>query len=430
MWRRRDLISRPGRVSGSELYEGDCASAATRRRDGRLSKVTFLIGCEPGESKRYRVFNLMEGLARRGIQTAALRESEPKPLQPYLDSDLLIVFRAGMNVALARILQRFRAASVPIVYDVDDLIFEPESIHYVDALQSIDEAQVEQYKYGVAATRAALQACDAATCTTEFLRQRLEKLGKKTHVIANTLNSAQIERAKQISAKRRQRTSKVSIGYFSGTYTHNRDFLEAAAALEEVLDEHPNVVLHLVGQLDVPALFQRFGKRIVLQAPMPYLDMLDYLAAMDINIAPLELNNPYTASKSELKIFEAALAGVPSVVSAVDSYARVIDHGRNGFLAHNRDDWKNCLTALVADAELRQRVGDASRRDFVPRFHIDNNVDHILQVYEELRREKPVEIKVDPACLDIGWVIPAPTAGSGGHRNIYRAVRNLAQLRP
>ncbi|MGH7172596.1 MAG: glycosyltransferase, partial [Gemmataceae bacterium] len=182
------------------------------------------------------------------------------------------------------------------------------------------------------------------------------------------------------------------------------------------------------GELDVPASFERFSDRIILRASMSYLDMLDYLAAMDINIAPLELNNPYTASKSELKIFEAALAGVPSVVSAVDSYARLIDQGNNGFLAHDRDDWKTCLTALVADADLRQRVGEASRRDFVPRFHIDNNIDAILQVYEELRREKPAEIKVDPACLDIAWVVPAPSAGAGGHRNIYRAVRNLARF--
>jgi SAM-dependent methyltransferase len=225
VWRRRPLILRSKTEACSDGMEACSAAEPKGPSDGRLSKITFLIGCPQGESKRYRVANLMEGLARRGISTATIGPHNAGDLGPYLDSDLLVVFRAGLDVALARILRGFRRAAVPTIYDVDDLIFEPESIHYVDALKSFNEAQLEEYKYGVAIVRSALEACDAATCTTEFLRQRIEKLGKKARVVPNTLDSAQIERAKCYSAKRRRTSPTVSIGYFSGTYTHNRDFL-------------------------------------------------------------------------------------------------------------------------------------------------------------------------------------------------------------
>ena len=35
-------------------------------------------------------------------------------------------------------------------------------------------------------------------------------------------------------------------------------------------------------------------------------EMLQLLGSIDINLAPLEMNNPYCDSKSQLKIFEAA----------------------------------------------------------------------------------------------------------------------------
>jgi glycosyltransferase involved in cell wall biosynthesis len=332
-----------------------------------------------------------------------------------------------MTANLARIVQRVRAASIPIIFDVDDLIFEPESIDYVDALKSFSAAQKAEYAGGVHQYRAALLACDAATCPTEFLRERIERLGKKVRVVPNTINAAQLARAGRTAPKPSGPSEMLRIGYFSGSYTHNCDFLEAATAIEEVLAENANVAFHIVGDLDLPDSFNRFADRIHRSPFLPYLQMLDLLGRMDVNIAPLEMDNPYTAGKSELKIFEAALVGVPTVASAVDSYLRTIDDGQNGFLARTPEEWKKHLTALVRDASLRQRVGEAARRDFVPRFRADQVVDRMIAAYEELRRQRPAATALDPSCLDIAWIVPPPFAGSGGHRNIYRAISNLAR---
>ncbi|MBA1333299.1 hypothetical protein QQ73_20375, partial [Candidatus Endoriftia persephone str. Guaymas] len=69
----------------------------------------------------------------------------------------------------------------------------------------------------------------------------------------------------------------------------------------------PDVELLIVGHLDLPSSFNEYENRISRKPLMIYEDMLREMATVDINLAPLELNNTFTDCKSELKIFEAAL---------------------------------------------------------------------------------------------------------------------------
>ena len=56
------------------------------------------------------------------------------------------------------------------------------------------------------------------------------------------------------------------------------------------------------------------------------------IAEVEINISPLQ-NNLFTNCKSELKYFEAAIAGTITVATPTYAFSRAIVDGENGFLA-------------------------------------------------------------------------------------------------
>ena len=53
----------------------------------------------------------------------------------------------------------------------------------------------------------------------------------------------------------------ISIGYFSGSKTHDQDFEVAEEALLEVMKEHPEVRLKLVGVLSDRKM-EKFGNKV------------------------------------------------------------------------------------------------------------------------------------------------------------------------
>ncbi len=75
----------------------------------------------------------------------------------------------------------------------------------------------------------------------------------------------------------------------------------------------------------------------------------------------VELGNPFCEGKSELKFFEAALVGVPTVASATETYAAAIEDGVSGFVARDTVEWRNALELAVTSESLRKAMGKAAQ---------------------------------------------------------------------
>lgn len=390
--------------------------------------ILYIIGCHDGESKRYRAHNLVQSLTELGYRAECWPQEEiTRILDELFTARAVILFRCAHDERVERLLDYCRNNRIASIFDIDDLVFEPESIDFVRVLKTFSEADRKQYLSGVELYKKTLLACDRATCTTRLLASRIEALGKRADVIPNSLNERQLEIARGILANSVENRGSVRIGYFSGSNTHAADFEACETAVLSVMERHPEVRFVLVGILDLKSHWDRFAVRIERHSFLPFEQMLAVLSTIDINLAPLELGNPYSESKSQLKIFEAGAVRVPTIASATESFAEAIDHGSDGFLAATTEEWITALEKLVDSPDLRRSFGEKARERALSQFAPQVVAQKAIEVYELPVQQHGWEDGND-VHLKITWIVPGLLIGGGGHRNILRAAYYLEQF--
>lgn len=85
------------------------------------------------------------------------------------------------------------------------------------------------------------------------------------------------------------------------------------------------------------------------------------IASFDIGIMPL-LDGAFERGKCGYKLIQYMACGLPVVASPVGVNRQIVEHGVNGFLAETPEQWEQALQTLLADADLRQRMGQAGRQ--------------------------------------------------------------------
>jgi glycosyltransferase involved in cell wall biosynthesis len=255
-----------------------------------------------------------------------------------------------------------------LVYDIDDLVFDPAFADSIDALHRMRPYERRRNLQAMQRRRELLRACDLVTVSTAPLAKIAERLGRPAAVIPNSINREQQRVAAELAAAPPHRCDGVLVGYFSGSATHQRDFAECEAALLDIMERHPKIRLRLVGYLTLGPEWERYRDRIERIGFLAAADLLRCIAETDINLAPLELGNPFCEGKSELKFFEAALVGVPTVASATETFRDAIEDGVSGFLVRDTAEWRRALESLIASESRRRAIGEAARAAAQARF--------------------------------------------------------------
>lgn len=108
----------------------------------------------------------------------------------------------------------------------------------------------------------------------------------------------------------------------------------------------------------------------------------------DIGIIPIESDIKQGAltgwqMKSENRLTLKMAMGLPVVATPIPSYLPVVQHGVNGFLAHDPTEWLSCLTAL-RDPEFRKSMGQQARQTAVTRYSMDRQAEKLIGVLRSL----------------------------------------------
>ena len=359
--------ARPDREA-AELLLGETAPAP-----GAVLDAIYAIGFWPGAPKRYRVFNIAEALRAAGYAVHVMSFDRLDDVRRYgWKASALVLFRAEYNrlAGIERTLAYARAIGMRVVYDIDDLVFDPGLADRIDAVRRMNRYDRCSFVESMARRRKLLLAADLVTVSTAYLARTVERLGRPSVVIPNSINAEQQRVAAEMAGAGRQLHNGVRIAYLSGSATHQRDFAACESALLTVMARHQNVKFRLVGYLDLGPHWERYSGRVERIGFLPAADMLRCLGEADINLAPLELGNPFCEGKSELKFFEAALVGLPTVASATETFAAAIENGVSGFLVSSNSDWECALELLITNASCRRAIGETARARALARYSV------------------------------------------------------------
>jgi len=248
-----------------------------------------------------------------------------------------------------------RRGPIKIGFDVDDLVFEPSEVVYTDGYQCLSVDEQELYELGVLRYQELMRHVDFVSVSTLPLAQHAVRYCSKVVVIPNLISRGMWNT--RFPAK--EAATFPSIGYFSGTRSHEKDFAMIEPVLVDLLMQNREMVLHLGGALDKRPWFANYPGRVLIHHNVSMGKLPRLIRSSDINLCPLE-RSPFCDAKSPVKFLEASLAGIPSIVSANPAYECVVD-GKTGLVADGVDQWRDKLNLLISDSSLRKSLIDESQ---------------------------------------------------------------------
>lgn len=393
-----ELTEREAGGIGSTLGQ---TAELTAAEQSLVRRVLIVAGIR-GAALRYRAHLPAEALRMHGLDVEVRHYRHPSVVELAATADAVVMYRVPATTQIIELIARVRRRErpIPVLFDIDDLIFDPGMRGHVPGLGVLADDEEELWWRGVARYRTTMELCDAYIGSTEALCEHATQTsGLESLRFANGVGRT-LARLSERELGRRRRPGPLRIGYFSGTNTHDADWASVEPAVIEVLRRHPDVELWLGGLLTTGAALAPYAKRVLRLPMLPWTELPARLRQVDVNLAPLILDNRFNEAKSAIKWLEAALVDTPTVASPTQPFREAVDDGRTGILASTHEEWVEGISRLLDDALLRRRIGALARREALLRWgpHTQGaRYAELLRAAVEIRRKRGV-----PAASD--WV--------------------------
>lgn len=245
------------------------------------------------------------------------------------------------------------------------------------------------------AERFVLSQASAVLVVSRPLQDYVSSLGvasERVHVIPNGVDAG-LFRPGPPSSDERARwglSSGLVLGYVGGLRRwHGVDALPTL--LERLVPRYPGLQLVIVGggplrgELEQRLREAGFHQRAVFTGALPQEEIPSLIRQFDVALAPYpDLKHSFYFSP--LKLFEYMACGIPVVAAGVGQIAEVVKDGKTGFLYPPGDlnALSNACGRLLADASLRQRLGQASAELIHGRYTWDHDAARVIELARSL----------------------------------------------
>ena len=270
--------------------------------------------------------------------------------------DAILIYREIFPIGPA-LIERLLGAGErpPIVFDFDDAIFLPS---VSDANRPILPLKAP----GKVAT--IIRHSDRVIAGNAYLAAYARRFSDAVTVIPTVVDTARFVPRLDAASGNGAAAARGPIVGWIGSPTTASYIRGLAPVLRRAAERH-RFVLRVSGAgepLDVPGVATE-------QPPWALDREVELFNTCDVGVYPLA-DDEWSRGKCGFKAIEFMACGVPVVASAVGVNREIIDDGVNGFLASTDDEWVDKLGRLLADRDLRRRLGEAGRRTIEERYSL------------------------------------------------------------
>lgn len=307
-------------------------------------------------------------MAKAGIwRNSLVRRAEH--VRRARDFDLIVLQREALMTGSIRFERAFAKSGVPVIYDFDDAIWQMDVSEANRRLKWLkDPGKVPKI----------IALADHVIAGNAYLADYARRYNRHVEVIPTVIDT---ERYVPTPVAPRA-DGKVVIGW-TGSLTSVTHLRRALPMLEEVQRSlGGDVILRVISDrpLEAPGIqVENVRWNAATEA--------EDLAAIDIGIMPMP-DDEWSRGKCGFKGLQYMGMGKAVVLSPVGVNNTIVQDGVNGLLAATDAEWKEKLARLVADADLRRRLGSAARRTVEEKYSTIAWRDRYLALFNELTRTK------------------------------------------
>jgi GT2 family glycosyltransferase/glycosyltransferase involved in cell wall biosynthesis len=310
----------------------------------------------------HRVARYEQAARALGFKSDIFSVAEADKFALLLEDAVLVVFcGVPWDAHVADIMLQLRAFGPPILFDMDELLIDPE---------------VGDRDLAVRIQRTMNEAAFCSASSADLV-DRLCRTEKPCFLLPPGFDLPHWRTARRaVRARRAGGASgdKIRIGFFPRSAAEQAAFGLVAAPIARLLAKYPQCRLVLPrGAGDFFA-----GEQVEWRDRVCVEDLPWELARLDVLMVPAALGEV----ADESRFVEAALVGVPTVASATRTMRGVIRDGVTGLLVE--EEWFSGLSRLVEDAALRARIGRDAYLDVLWPYGPERREENFCLVLEQM----------------------------------------------
>ncbi|MCV2877668.1 glycosyltransferase family 4 protein [Sedimentimonas flavescens] len=284
--------------------------------------------------------NLYAG-ARSKAQTAALFWRRLKTIVTQRSAELLWLEYEALPW-LPWPLERWALPhGIPLVTDYDDAVFHRYDLHKNPLIRATLSNKIDRI----------MAASQLVVAGNAYLAERARHAGaKRIEIIPTVVDAENYGMAPLPPAD-----GKLRIGWIGSPSTWD-EYIAPRAGLFQSISNGNNAIFRAVG-----AASEAKAEDWLEILPWSEETEVQLIQGMDVGLMPLT-DTPWARGKCGYKLIQYMACGLPVVASPVGVNREIVEHGVNGFLAETETEWREALTTLLSNSELRERMGIAGRR--------------------------------------------------------------------
>ena len=293
---------------------------------------------------------------RRWIQTSKIQ-----------NFDLIVIYREVLPTKSIFFENYIYKKKVPIVYDFDDAIWVKD---VSDANKKIsflkDEKKIQKI----------LPLCKHVTCGNQYLANFAKKFNANVTIIPSTVDTE-----KYRPLKFDKNSKLIRIGWV-GSHTTVKHFEMLKDVYIKLKKKYKNQIeFRLIGdenyqnkELEISGIKWENEKEVEL------------FNSFDIGIMPIP-DNEWSKGKCGMKGLLYMSVGVPTIMSGIVMNKKIIQNGKNGFLANSPSEWVDLLSKLIENQDLRKKIGQAGRETVLKNYSKNVVKETYFNLYSSLIRK-------------------------------------------